>query len=92
MRMPLGWNGRNTLGFHSISTGPTGSSTSLMATSVMWPLPVAAKLPYSVTWKRVASGCAFRYVCAAFCGPMVWLDDGPLPIRNISLNDFMPQS
>ena len=43
--IPFGWKGRKILGCHIISTGAVGFSVSMMATSVMCPLPVAAKLP-----------------------------------------------
>ena len=37
------------------ATGAIGFNTSIIALSVMCPLPVAAKLPYNVTSKRDAS-------------------------------------
>ena len=79
--MPLGWNGRNSLGFQTMLTGACGCSTSSMATSVMCPLPVAARLPYSVTSKRAAPEWLARNISAALRGAMVWLLDGPVPMR-----------
>ena len=87
--MALGWKGRNTFGCHTISTGAYGSSTLLIAVSVRCPLPVAARLPYNVTLKRFASGCRDRNISAAFLGPIVWLLDGPFPMRYISFMVFM---
>ena len=46
----------------------------------MWPLPVAARLPYNVTLNEIASGCSERNILAASIGPIVWLLDGPRPI------------
>ena len=60
--IPLGWKGRNILGSQIISTGAAGCSVSVMATLVMCPLPVAARLPYRVTWKAAASGCLSRNI------------------------------
>ena len=60
--MPLGWKGRNILGSQIISTGAAGCSVSVMATLVMCPLPVAARLPYRVTWNAAASGCLSRNI------------------------------
>ena len=87
--IPLGWNGKNTWGFQTISTGACGCSTSRMATSVMCPFPVAARLPYKVTSNDAASGCLAKKISAAFRGPMVWLLEGPVPIRYNSLIDFI---
>ena len=60
-----------------------------MAVSVIWPLPVAAKLPYSVTSNAAASRCLPKNNLAALLGPIVWLLDGPLPILYNSLKDFI---
>ena len=43
--MPLGWKGSTTSGFQTIRVGAAGSSTERIATSVRWPLPVAASEP-----------------------------------------------
>lgn len=87
--MPLVWKGSTMSAFHTISTGAIGSSTALMVTSVMCPLPVAARLPYRVTSKALALGWLLAKIWAACCGPIVWLLDGPLPMRKILFNDSM---
>ena len=48
-----------------------------------------ARLPKSVTRIRSASGFLALNMAAARPGPIVWLDDGPCPILNISLIDFI---
>ena len=55
----------------------------------MWPRPVAARLPYRVTSNEAASGLRARNCSAALRGPMVWLLDGPVPMRYNSLIDFI---
>ena len=79
--IPLGWKGRNIFGSQMISTGAAGCRVSVMAMLVMCPLPVAARLPYKVTLNEEASGCFSRNSSAALRGPIVWLLDGPVPIR-----------
>ena len=79
--MPLGWKGRNILGSQIISTGAAGCRVSVMAMLVMCPFPVAARLPYKVTLNEEVSGCFSRKISAALRGPIVWLLDGPVPIR-----------
>ena len=43
--MPLGWKESTVSGRQTISVGAMGWSTERMATSVRWPLPVAASEP-----------------------------------------------
>ena len=84
--MPLGCWGRKTSGLQMMSTRGLLSSlrASMRATSVICPLPVAARLPYSVTVNEDAPGYRPLNISAAFFGPIVWLLDGPFPILKIS--------
>ena len=49
----------------------TGCNTSRIAASVIWPFPVAARLPYKVTLKRTAPRLRSKNICAARIGPIV---------------------
>jgi hypothetical protein len=71
-----------------ISTG-RGASAPRTASSVRWPAPVAARLPNKVTRKVDASSLRSPNCSAARLGAIVWLLDGPMPIRKSSLSDFM---
>ncbi len=60
------------------------------ALSVRWPFPVHASDPSKVTFRRlrlralVARSSAATKAAAAFIGPIVCEDDGPIPILNRS--------
>src|SRR3984885_14312145 len=63
--------------------GPANPRTS--ALSVAWPLPVQASDPKTVTtilfvFPATAGPSRPTKVAAAFIGPMVWEDEGPIPI------------
>jgi len=72
--------------FQIIST-EEGRRLLMIALSVKCPLPVAARLPKSVTRKEKASTFSLMNRAAANPGPMVWLEEGPLPILKISFID-----
>jgi len=63
----------------------------MMASGVMWPLPVAASEPYRpilsfATLSRMPKRCrSSTKILAARMGPTVWLDEGPTPIEKRSV-------
>lgn len=63
----------------------------MMASGVMWPLPVAASEPYRpilslATLSRMPKRCrSTTKILAARMGPTVWLDEGPTPIEKRSV-------
>jgi hypothetical protein len=87
--IPLGWSGSVMCGCHNMLTFAVGLIVSSIARSVRCPRPVAARLPYSVTRYDAASVVRRRNSAAALRGPIVWLLDGPVPIRYNSLILFM---
>jgi hypothetical protein len=56
-----------------------------MVWSVRCPLPVAARLPRSVTRTRAGGAVSWaRKSWVARCGPMLWELDGPAPTLKVS--------
>ena len=64
---------------NTISVG-RGERTSLKTRSVPCPTPVLLKEPYRITRKASAWGFSLRNRLAARSGPIVWEEEGPIPI------------
>ena len=87
--MPLGWNCRNSVGFHTIFTGGGLAEHLLDGHVGHVALARGSQAAVERHLEAVGVGMALEEDLCRPLRPMVWLLDGPLPILNISLMDSM---